>query len=219
MIDNSHPKVQKLFEGIIKMVLENEQPAPICRWDDGWAGMCKSPATTNGFCDEHKDKKCAGCGEEAIRACERTGIQFVCGAPLCATCEHGTPKPGEAGLFMLGGGHAPPANKPQEENAKTTAWSIGIGQSAQASTSMSTAIGYEAKSDLSGMFLPGALCDCGCGKNFDECLKTKYAHLPSEMRDQLIKTRMFAVFNSLSEEDLDRCVKRLFCTLPGESDT
>ena len=83
----------------------SDQPIVTCRWDGGWAGKCKSIATDEGFCEKHHGKKCASCGDVAVRECDQTGIQFVCGAPLCATCQHGVPEEGKEGWFMLGGGH------------------------------------------------------------------------------------------------------------------
>lgn len=41
----------------------------------------------NLFCDNHMDKKCCSCGEQATNECNHTG-QFVCGMPLCDNC-HG----------------------------------------------------------------------------------------------------------------------------------
>lgn len=95
------------------------QPTVVCRWDGGWAGKCKSIATRDGFCEKHHGKKCVSCGSEAVRECDHTGIQFVCGAPLCATCQHGIPKRGEPGMFLLGGGHVT-AEVYQEQLGRST---------------------------------------------------------------------------------------------------
>lgn len=77
-----------------------------CRWDGGWAGRCESDATADDvFCDKHRGKKCTSCGDTAVRECDHTGIQFVCGYPLCADCKHGIPDPDNPGIFNLGGGH------------------------------------------------------------------------------------------------------------------
>ena len=96
----------------------SDQPIVTCRWDGGWAGKCKANATSNGFCEKHKGQKCASCGKEAVRECDHTGIQFVCGAPLCAMCKHGIPEPGKEGMFLLGGGHVT-AEVHQEQWDKT----------------------------------------------------------------------------------------------------
>ncbi len=80
-----------------------------CIWDKAWIGICKKPTDESGLCEEHRGKKCAGCGEPAIKDCAHTGIQFCCGAPLCANCTHGMPDPKNPGMFMLGGGHHPRA--------------------------------------------------------------------------------------------------------------
>ena len=77
-----------------------------CKFDKSWAGMCKNESThESGMCDEHENSKCASCGKRAVRECDQTGIQFVCGAPLCADCQHGVPEKGKEGWFLLGGGH------------------------------------------------------------------------------------------------------------------
>lgn len=79
---------------------------PVCKFDLAWRGPCGSEVDKEGeFCDKHAAAKCCSCGQQATRECSQTGIQFVCGAPLCATCEHGIPRPGESGWFNLGGGH------------------------------------------------------------------------------------------------------------------
>lgn len=77
----------------------------------------------------------------------------------------------------------------------------------------SIAIGRNAKAKTSDRLLPGATCNCGCGLEFDQCLKTKYANLPADVRRQSIKNRIFAVFPTLSETDLDRCVDKLFSSI------
>lgn len=69
-----------------------------------WRGPCGKP-TDGSFCEEHKTIRCCSCGEQAVRECDMTGIQFVCGEPLCTNCEHGVPDPENLGMFMLGGGH------------------------------------------------------------------------------------------------------------------
>lgn len=77
-----------------------------CIWDRAWIGPCKeSPVDERGMCAKHANEKCASCGQPAVRECGSTGIQFVCGSPLCATCQHGIPENGKEGWFLLGGGH------------------------------------------------------------------------------------------------------------------
>lgn len=78
-----------------------------CKWEISWVGQCPKEAGPNGFCKEHTDKKCVCCGEMATHDCEHTGIQFVCGAPLCNNCAHGIPDPKNPGIFGMGGGHHP----------------------------------------------------------------------------------------------------------------
>lgn len=66
--------------------MENKQL--ICQFDQAWTGQCKSPADESGYCDKHK-LKCSSCGEPANHDCSET-MGLVCGAPLCAECEHTT---------------------------------------------------------------------------------------------------------------------------------
>jgi hypothetical protein len=86
----------------------------LCKFDRGWAGRCKQPAdqlSDRGMCVEHDRMKCCSCGQPATQECDHTGIQFVCGYPLCDGCSHSAPAdPSNPGLFNLGGGH-----KPKEE--------------------------------------------------------------------------------------------------------
>lgn len=76
-----------------------------CTFSKAWIGPCDEQADDSGFCEKHKNTKCCSCGEQATRECGHTGIQFVCGYPLCATCEHGIPPKDNHGWFGLGGGH------------------------------------------------------------------------------------------------------------------
>jgi hypothetical protein len=75
-----------------------------CKFDMGWGGICKAaPASDgDGYCERHAGVRCCSCGEKATRECCETGIQFVCGSPLCDDCDHG---PARGGWFGLGGGH------------------------------------------------------------------------------------------------------------------
>lgn len=77
-----------------------------CGFDQGWDGKCKT--TTDGtLCDRHRDLKCSGCGAAATKLCSHTGIQVVCGEPLCNNCDHGPPPEGSKNWFGMAGGHAP----------------------------------------------------------------------------------------------------------------
>lgn len=58
-----------------------------CQYDNGWAGRC-GRASDNGWCSQHEDKKCAGCGDKAIKACDQPVGGLNCGAPLCGGCKH-----------------------------------------------------------------------------------------------------------------------------------
>jgi hypothetical protein len=60
-----------------------------CVWDLAWIGRCKKEALpgTPALCAEHSDKKCLSCGRVAVRECPEAG-SLVCGAPLCADCNH-----------------------------------------------------------------------------------------------------------------------------------
>ena len=59
-----------------------------CQFDRGWAGRCGKP-TDNGWCTEHEAVTCVVCGNHAVRECDYTGsMPLVCGAKLCADCEH-----------------------------------------------------------------------------------------------------------------------------------
>jgi len=54
----------------------------------GWA-PCKKPST-KGLCSKHEKLKCVSCGQQALRSCAEGMGGLACGAPLCATCQHGT---------------------------------------------------------------------------------------------------------------------------------
>lgn len=59
-----------------------------CKFDEkGW-GHCKKPST-NGWCSEHEDIKCASCGQHGVRSCDAQMGGLGCGATLCDTCQHG----------------------------------------------------------------------------------------------------------------------------------
>lgn len=80
-----------------------------CTYSVAWVGKCGEPAVEGDRCEKHHDLKCAGCGVTAVKSCDHTGIQFVCGAPLCAGCMHHPPAPDSPNLFGMGGGHSPVA--------------------------------------------------------------------------------------------------------------
>lgn len=67
-----------------------------CGYGLAWIGKCKNPAGESGRCIEHTTARCISCGEPATHQCEETG-QFVCGAPLCDSCEHTTCEDGTNG--------------------------------------------------------------------------------------------------------------------------
>ena len=72
-----------------------------CNFDEAWVGHCQNPATPYGRCERHR-RLCDVCGQVAIRSCDHTGIQFVCGVPLCAACEGFVDETKPSGLFALG---------------------------------------------------------------------------------------------------------------------
>lgn len=57
-----------------------------CKFDIAWVGRCNAVTSQGDFCDTHLQKKCWVCGSQADHECSHTG-QFVCGAPLCPSCE------------------------------------------------------------------------------------------------------------------------------------
>ena len=60
-----------------------------CPYDIAWVGRCKDMGTP--FCEKHAGRRCAVCGQQAVRECSETTMA-VCGTPLCATCK--CPVPG-----------------------------------------------------------------------------------------------------------------------------
>lgn len=98
-----------------------------CIWDKAWIGVCGKDAITNKkLCGEHVGQKCASCGAEAVRDCDHTGIQFVCGAPLCGNCVHGMSPKGKPGFLNLGGGHV--TKKVYEKQlAEPSTWMVLVG--------------------------------------------------------------------------------------------
>jgi hypothetical protein len=57
-----------------------------CKYQISWVGRCNSPAGESELCEKHAGAKCCVCGGQAVEECNHTG-QFVCGAPLCESCE------------------------------------------------------------------------------------------------------------------------------------
>lgn len=58
-----------------------------CKWTAAWIGRCRVAADQGSdYCAKHT-QKCSSCGETATHDCEETG-QFVCGFPICDSCEH-----------------------------------------------------------------------------------------------------------------------------------
>lgn len=57
-----------------------------CKFDRAWVGRCNAVTSQGDFCDVHLQTKCCVCGNQADHECNHTG-QFVCGAPLCPSCE------------------------------------------------------------------------------------------------------------------------------------
>jgi hypothetical protein len=76
-----------------------------CKFDRVWIGPCGKTPAVGGRCEDHAKTACCSCGKPATRECDHTGIQFVCGYPLCDGCAHNAPQAGKEGMFNLGGGH------------------------------------------------------------------------------------------------------------------
>ncbi|PQA60159.1 hypothetical protein C5O19_11230 [Siphonobacter curvatus] len=74
----------------------------MCNYELAWIGKCKDLADESGYCPEHAEVKCKCCGEKATRDCSETFMGFVCGEPLCNTCEHELT---EKGVNYCGGRH------------------------------------------------------------------------------------------------------------------
>ena len=66
-----------------------EQSMSRCGFGKAWTRPCNVIVTTEGErCAEHANQKCSSCGAPPSRQCDETMGPFVCGAPLCADCEH-----------------------------------------------------------------------------------------------------------------------------------
>lgn len=60
-----------------------------CVFYEAWQGECGNdsvPGTEPPLCEEHRTRECSNCGGQATTMCGHAG-QFVCGRPLCETCE------------------------------------------------------------------------------------------------------------------------------------
>ena len=77
----------------------------ICGFDEAWNGPCHY--TTH--CVKHPPRECKGCGKPAVQSFDHTGIQFVCGVPLCSDCRHCPPPAEGSNWFGLAGEHKPSA--------------------------------------------------------------------------------------------------------------
>lgn len=78
----------------LRMIVEGTLANPNrCTYVTYWGGQCTSLGAVDGLCARHRGKTCEGCGSTAVVDCRQT-VGLVCGAPLCAECEH-----------LLGGGH------------------------------------------------------------------------------------------------------------------
>ena len=56
-----------------------------CKFNLACRGPCKA-ACEGEVCSTHASIKCSVCGAQATSECDHIG-QFVCGAPLCDSCE------------------------------------------------------------------------------------------------------------------------------------
>ena len=72
----------------------------MCDFSVAWVGKCKSESE-NKFCEKHEKVKCCVCGSQATGECCHTG-QFVCGAPLCDSCEGYTKENVDSGSGVWG---------------------------------------------------------------------------------------------------------------------
>lgn len=63
-----------------------------CAFVVSWVGYCGAECPADHelmLCEKHAAMKCVSCGSQATHDCDHTG-QFVCGHPLCESCEGGT---------------------------------------------------------------------------------------------------------------------------------
>ena len=61
---------------------------PVCKFAPVWQNLCGKPVFADGLCATHYEQKCCRCGKQAVRECDYAS-SLVCGAPLCADCNHG----------------------------------------------------------------------------------------------------------------------------------
>lgn len=52
-----------------------------CKYVISWKGKCNKESDSE-YCEEHTEKKCCICGEQATHGCDNTQF-LVCGFPLC----------------------------------------------------------------------------------------------------------------------------------------
>lgn len=59
-----------------------------CHFSRAYIGQCTETVVAGKkYCKAHAAVVCAGCGKQASHDCPET-FQFMCGAPLCDTCQH-----------------------------------------------------------------------------------------------------------------------------------
>jgi hypothetical protein len=69
----------------------------MCEFQRAWIGRCDNEAEP--FCAKHSGLKCSSCGAQATTECYET-MGLVCGAPLCANCEHRIAEDGTNGGIL-----------------------------------------------------------------------------------------------------------------------
>lgn len=75
-----------------------------CTFDLAWRGACAEPSIgATQRCIKHVSVSCTSCGGRASHECDRTGVQFVCGSPLCDDCTGAEVKGNGSDFFGFGG--------------------------------------------------------------------------------------------------------------------
>jgi hypothetical protein len=60
-----------------------------CKYDVCWQGQCKNEVVESSeYCQEHLDKKCWKCNNQAVGDCHKYNGLFVCGSPMCLEHQH-----------------------------------------------------------------------------------------------------------------------------------
>lgn len=79
--------------------------APVCcTFNLAWRGPCGAAAVgATDRCGRHVGVSCTSCGNRAVRECDHTGVQFVCGSPLCDDCAGAEVPSTGPGFFGFGG--------------------------------------------------------------------------------------------------------------------